>query len=91
MRYVNSSSAEIRLAVLMYMRCPPSLSNIQDLLFECGIDICHETVRPWRNKFSSLFAGDIRRQRISRMRGCRRWRWHLDAKGAKLNGGKVCP
>jgi putative transposase len=29
----------------MYVRFPLSLRNVQDLLFERGIDICHETVR----------------------------------------------
>jgi len=35
------------------------------------------------------FAGDIRRQRVSRMRGFRRWRWHLDEMYVKLNGEMV--
>lgn len=47
--------------VLMYVRFPLSLRNVEDLLFECGIDICHETVRLWWNRFDSLFATDIRR------------------------------
>lgn len=29
----------------MYLRFPLSLRNVEDLLFERGIDICHETVR----------------------------------------------
>lgn len=61
----------------------------EDLLFERGIDICHETVRIWRNRFGPLFAGDIRRQRASRMRGFRLWRRHLDGMYVKLNGGPV--
>jgi transposase-like protein len=36
---------------------------------ERGIDICHETVRHWWNRFGPMFAGDIRRKRMSRMRG----------------------
>jgi len=35
----------IRLAVMMYVRFPLSLRNVEDLLFERGIDISHETVR----------------------------------------------
>lgn len=35
----------IRLVVLMYVRFAISLQNVEDLLFERGIDICHETVR----------------------------------------------
>ena len=46
----------IRLVVLMYVRFPLSLRNVEDLLFERGIDIGHETVRQWWNRFGSLSA-----------------------------------
>lgn len=84
--YFNSSPEIIRLAVLMYVRFPLSLRNVEDLLFERGIDVCHETVRFWWNKFGPMFASEIRRQRISRMRGFRHWRWHLDEVFVKING-----
>jgi putative transposase len=44
-RYFNSSPEVIRLAVMMYIRYPLSLRQVEDLLFERGIDICHETMR----------------------------------------------
>jgi putative transposase len=75
--------------VMMYVRFPLSLRNVEDLLFERGIDICHETVRHWWNRFGPMFASDIRRQRASRMRGFRHWRWHLDEMYVKLNGEMV--
>ena len=50
-RYFNSSPAIIRLAVMMYVRFPLSLRQVEDLLSERGIDICHETVRFWWNRF----------------------------------------
>lgn len=68
-RYFNSSPEIIRLAVMLYVRFPLSLRNVEDLLFERGIDVCHETVRLWWNRFGPLFAADIRRQRVNRMRG----------------------
>ena len=77
-RHFNSSREVIRLAVMIYVRFPLSLRNVEDLLFERGIDICHKTVRRWWNRFGPLFASDIRRQRTSRMRGFRHWCWHLD-------------
>jgi transposase-like protein len=40
----------------------------------------------WWNRFGPLFAGDIRRQRVSAMRGFRHWRWHLDEMFVKING-----
>ena len=74
---------------MMYVRFPLSLRNVEDLLFERGIDICHETVRHWWNRFAPLFACEIRRRRVSRMRGFRHWRWHLDEMYVKLNGEMV--
>ena len=87
-RYFNSSPEVIRLVVMMYVRFPLSLRNVEDLLFERGIDPCHEAVRMRWNRFRPLFAGDIR-QRVSRMRGFHQWRWHLDEMYAKLNGEMV--
>ncbi len=45
--------------VMMYVRFPLSLRNVEDLLSERGIDICHETVRLWWNRFGPLFAGEF--------------------------------
>jgi len=88
-RYFHSSPEVIRLVVMMYVRFPLSLRNVEDLLFERGIDLCHETVRLWWNRFGPLFAADIRRQRVNRMRGLRQWKWHLDEMYVKLNGEMV--
>ena len=85
-RYFNSSPEIIRLVVMMYVRFPLSLRNVEDLLAERGLDICHETVRHWWNRFGPLFAADVLRQRVSRMKGFRQWRWHLDEVYVKING-----
>ena len=85
-RYFNSSPEVIRLVVMMYVRFPLSLRNVEDLLAERGVDICHETVRFWWNRLGPMFAADIKRQRISRMRGYPQWRWHLDEVFVKING-----
>ena len=73
----------------MYVRYPLSLRNVEELLFERGIDLCHETVRLWWNRFGPLFAGDIRRRRVVAMRSFCHWRWHLDEMVVKLNGETV--
>jgi putative transposase len=85
-RYFNSSPEIIRLVVMMYVRFPLSLRNVEDLLFERGIDLSYETVRFWWNRFGPLFAADIRRQRVSRMRGFKHWQWHLDEMYVKIGG-----
>jgi putative transposase len=74
---------------MMYVRFPLSLRNVEDLLFKRGIDVGHETVRHWWNRFGPMFAGDIRRHPVSRMLGFRQWRWHLHEMYVKLNGEMV--
>ena len=59
------------------------------LLFVRRIDICHETVRMWWNRFGPIFDGEIRRQRGGRMRVFRHWRWRLVEMYVKLNGEMV--
>jgi putative transposase len=44
-RWFDSSPEAIRLVVMMYVRYPLSLRNVEDLLFERSIETCHETVR----------------------------------------------
>ena len=87
-RYFNSSPEIIRLAVMMYVRFPLSLRQVEDLLSERGIDICHETVRYWWNRFGPLFAAEIRRRRVHR-HWYSNWRWHLDEVFVRING-KTC-
>ena len=84
-RYFNSSPEVIRLAVMMYIRYPLSLRQVEDLLFERGIDICHETVRFWWNRFGPKFAAQIRERRIID-RSHSNWRWHLDEVFVRING-----
>jgi len=88
-RYFRSTPEVIREVVMLYIRFPLSLRNVEDLLFERGYDLCHETVRLWWNRFGPLVAGEIRRRRVSHMRGFRHWRWHLDEMYVKLNGEMV--
>ena len=84
-RYFNNSPEVIRLAVMMYVRYPLSLRQVEDLLFERGIGICHETVRYWWNRFGPLFAAEIRKRRI-RHGSYSLWRWHLDEVFVRING-----
>ncbi len=72
--------------VMMYVKYPLSLRNVEDLLFERGIDICHETVRLWWNRFGPMFAAEIRKKRVDRMRAHTHWRWHLDEVYVKISG-----
>ena len=84
-RYFRTSPEIIRLAVMMYVRFPLSLRNVEDLLHERGIEVSHETVRFWCLCFGPVFAAEIRQRRVSGMR-CSRWRWHLNELAVKING-----
>jgi putative transposase len=73
---------------MMYVRYPLSLRNVEDLLHERGIDISHETVRFWWNRFGTIFAAEIRRNRVQAMRHFQHRQWHLDEVFVKINGVK---
>ncbi|MEM9670193.1 MAG: IS6 family transposase [Pseudomonadota bacterium] len=85
-RYFKTSPQIIQLAVMIYVRFPLSLRNVEDLLHERGVDICHESVRLWIDRFGTHFAGKIRRQRASYMRQVTQWQWHLDEMFVKIGG-----
>src|SRR6056297_1658233 len=84
-KYFHSSPEIIRLAVMLYVRFPLSLRNVEDLLHERGIDISHETVRFWWLRFGRMFAAEIRKRRVEGMKSSH-WRWHLDEMFVKING-----
>jgi len=61
-RCFNSSPQVIRLTVLLYVRYPLSSRQVEDLLFERGVDKCHEIVRFWWRLCGPLFAAEIRKR-----------------------------
>ena len=88
-RCFNSSPEVIRMAVMLYVRHPLSLRNVEDLLFERRVEICHETVRFWWNRFVPMFVSEVKRRHVDRMRGFRHWRWHVDEVFIKINGSGI--
>jgi putative transposase len=85
-KYFKTSPETIRLAVMLYVCFPLSLRNVEDLLHEHGIEISHETIRFWWNRFGPLFASEIRRKRVQQFRAHSKWQWHLDQVFVKING-----
>ena len=85
-RYFKTSPEIIRLAIMMYVRFPLSLRQVEDLLHERGVDISYETVRAWWNRFGPMFANEINKKRSAAMRGLTQWRWHLDEVFVRING-----
>ncbi|NOD97627.1 IS6 family transposase [Ruegeria sp. HKCCD6228] len=85
-QYFKTSPEIIRLAVMLYIRFPLSLRNVEDLLHERGIDVSHETVRYWWNRFGPMFAAEIRQKRVQKLRAFSKWKWHVDEFFVKVNG-----
>ncbi|MEP0090438.1 MAG: DDE-type integrase/transposase/recombinase, partial [Paracoccaceae bacterium] len=84
-RYFKTSPEIICPAVMLYVRFPLSLRNVEDLLHERGIEISHETVRFWWNRFGTMFASEIKKRRIQGLKSSK-WKWHLDEVFVKING-----
>ena len=85
-KYFHRSHEIIRLTVMMYVRFPLLLRNVEDLLHERGINISHETVRYWWNRFGPMFAAEIRRKRVQKMHAYSNWQWHPDEAFVKIDG-----
>ena len=69
---------------MYYIRYPLSFRQVEDILHERGVDICHETVRFWVERFGCKV-----RARKSVRRGLghhSNWQWHLDEVFVKING-----
>ena len=71
---------------MMYIRFPLSLRNVEDLLHERGIEVSHETVRFWWNRFGPIFAAEIRKRCVQQFRAYSNWQWHMDEVFVKING-----
>jgi putative transposase len=51
-RYFKTNPEIIQLAVMLYVRFPLSLRNVEDLLHERGVDVSYESIRYWWHRFS---------------------------------------
>jgi len=66
-RYFKTSAEVIRLAVMICVRFPLSLRNVEELLHERGIDISPETIRAWwLRRRERAMQGFRRRQTLER-------------------------
>jgi len=82
-KYYKTSPEIIKLAVMYYVRYPLSLRQVEDILHERGIDVCHETIRYWWNKFGALFSKEMKKKTSNSVS---KWRWHIDEVFVKING-----
>ncbi|MDG1287941.1 MAG: IS6 family transposase [Rickettsiales bacterium] len=82
-KYYKTSPEIIKLAVMYYIRYPLSLRQVEDILHERGIDVCHETIRYWWNKFGAIFSKEMKRNSNHQTSN---WRWHIDEVFVKIKG-----
>jgi putative transposase len=61
-RYFKTSPEVVRPAVMLYVRFPLSLRNVDDLLHERNIEVSHETLRFWWRRFGPMYAAGIRQK-----------------------------
>ncbi len=73
--------AIISYAVYLYHRFLLSYRDVQELLFERGIEVSHETIRVWCAKFGPELAHALRYRKPRRGRT-----WHLDEMRVVLGG-----
>jgi putative transposase len=67
--------------VWLYYRFHLSDRDVQELLFERGIDVTYEAIRPWCLKFGQDYANQLRRRRPRPGD-----KWHLDEVLLTING-----
>ena len=68
LRYFKTSPEIIQLAVMLYVKFPLSLRNLEDLLHERGVDVSYESVRYWRHRFGSQCLSEIKKFFFLRLR-----------------------
>ena len=73
--------AVISYAVYLYHRFLLSYRDVQELLFERGIEVSHETVRAWCMRFGPDLAEALRHRKPRRGRS-----WHLDEMRVVVGG-----
>ena len=69
----------IAYAVWLYHRFTLSLRNVQEILFERGVVVSHESLRQWGVKFGPEYVEKLRRREPKRGDA-----WHMDEVAVKL-------
>ncbi len=70
----------ISYAVWLYFTFPLSYMDVQKLLLDRGIDVSHEAIRAWCQKFGQQYANEMRHRR-PRVGD----KWHLDEMVVTIN------
>ncbi|MFF0291740.1 IS6 family transposase [Streptomyces sp. NPDC005262] len=67
--------------VWLYFRFSLSFREVEELMFQRGVIVSHETIRRWCRKFGQAYANGLRRRRPRPGD-----KWHLDEVFIKING-----
>ncbi len=66
---------------LLYVRFPLSFQAVEEMMILRGLQVNHETIHRWRQKFGQQFANELRHRRPRTGD-----KWHLDEAFLKING-----
>jgi len=83
-RCFKTSLEIIRLVVMIYVRFPLLFRKGEDLLYDGVIDVSHETIRFWWNRFGPMCAAKIHRNSVNKMRSYSNGQWHLGEAFVKI-------
>ena len=87
-RYFNSSPEVIRSTVMLYVRFPLSLRQVEDLLYERGHrHLLRNGAVLVEPLWSVVFFGDPQTPHSSWIYSL--WRWHLDEVFVRINGRHI--
>lgn len=73
----------IQHAVWLYHRFPLSYRDVEELLLQRGIQVSHETIRDWCDKFGPTITKELKKREPHRGS-----HWHLDEVCVKIKGVK---
>ena len=76
-RYSKICPEITQLAVMLYVRFPLSLRNVEDLLHERGVGLRYEPIRYWWHRCDFQFARQIEKRRAGGLQSGN-WNWRLD-------------
>lgn len=75
----------IRHAVWLYLRFTLSLRDVEELLWQRGIDVSYEAIRCWTAKFGPQFVANLKKARHPPSRHV----WHLDEMVCEIRGERM--
>jgi putative transposase len=82
-RHFKTSPKIIQLALMLYVRFPLLLRNVEEMRHERGVDVSYESIWYWWHRFCPKFASEIKKRRVGGMKSSN-WKRHFDEVFVKI-------